>query len=266
VSTPLHLAALYRYPLKSAAGLPCEQVTLDRFGIAGDRRWLLVDPAGTFLSQRRLPALALLRAAEAGGALRLEVAGEALPVARPGSAAPRRPVTVWGDRVDAADAGDAPAAWLGERLGTACRLVYMPDDCRRPVDPAYAAPGTTVSFADGFPLLVLSQASLDGLNARLPAPVPMDRFRPNLVIAGAAPHAEDHWRQLRIGGSLLTLVKPCARCAIPAIDQATAVRDPHINRVLASYRRRDGQVFFGQNAIHDGPGMLTVGDAVTVLD
>lgn len=266
MNAALHLAAIYRYPLKSAAGEPCERATLDRFGVAGDRRWLLVDPAGEFLSQRRLPALALLRALAAGDALRLEFAGEVMDVARPGISAPRRPVTVWGDRVDAADAGDAPAAWLGERLATTCRLVHMPDDCRRAVDPAHAPAQATVSFADGFPLLVLTQASLDSLNARLPAPVPMDRFRPNLVVAGAAPHAEDGWRQLRIGGNLLTLVKPCARCVIPSIDQATAARDPHINRVLASYRRRDGEVFFGQNAIHDGAGTLAVGDRVAVLD
>ena len=118
---------------------------------------------------------------------------------------------------------------------------------------------------NGFPLLLLTQASLDGLNARLPAPVPMDRFRPNLVIDGAAPHAEDGWRRLRIGAVTVDLVKPCSRCVIPSIDQATAGRDPHINRVLAGYRRRDGAVLFGQNGLHDGPGSLAVGDPVTVL-
>ncbi|MHA7815958.1 MAG: MOSC domain-containing protein [Pseudohaliea sp.] len=259
----LRLAAIYRYPLKSAAGLACEHASLDDFGIAGDRRWLLVDPSGAFLSQRGLPALALLRAVERGDGLSLAFGGERLTVSRPGAVA--RTVTVWGDRVTALDAGDAAARWLQARLATPCRLVHMPDDCRRPVDPAYAPPGRSVSFADGFPLLLLTQASLDGLNARLPAPVPMDRFRPNLVIDGAAPHAEDGWRRLRIGTVTVDLVKPCARCAIPSIDQATAARDPHINRVLASYRRRDGAVLFGQNGLHDGPGTLAVGDPVTVL-
>jgi uncharacterized protein YcbX len=261
----LRLAAIYRYPLKSAAGLACEQATLDDFGIAGDRRWLLVDPAGDFLSQRRLPALALLQAEARGDGLALAFGGEQLAVPGPAAGAAARAVTVWGDRVTALDAGDAAADWLGVRLGTACRLVHMPDDCRRPVDPAYAPAGRRVSFADGFPLLLLTQASLDGLNARLPAPVPMDRFRPNLVIDGAAPHAEDGWRRLRIGAVTVDLVKPCSRCAIPAIDQATAARDPHINRVLAGYRRRDGAVLFGQNGLHDGPGTLAVGDPVTVL-
>ncbi|MEQ8265125.1 MOSC N-terminal beta barrel domain-containing protein [Pseudohaliea sp.] len=261
----LRLAAIYRYPLKSAAGLSCAQATVDHFGVAGDRRWLLVDPAGDFLSQRRLPALALLQAEERDDGLVLAFGGAQLAVPGPAAGAPARAVTVWGDRVMALDAGEAAADWLGERLGTACRLVYMPDDCRRPVDPAYAPAGRRVNFADGFPLLLLTQASLDGLNARLPTPVPMDRFRPNLVIDGAAPHAEDGWRRLRIGAVTVDLVKPCSRCAIPSIDQATAARDPHINRVLAGYRRRDGAVLFGQNGLHDGPGTLAVGDPVTVL-
>lgn len=260
------LAAIYRYPLKSAAGVACDRATLDRFGLAGDRRWLLVDPAGDFLSQRRLPALVLLRAGEKGSELALAYARASLSVPRPGADAPRRTVTVWGDRVSAADAGDAPAAWLSRQLGTPCRLVYMPDDCRRPVDPAYAPADTAVSFADGFPLLLLTQGSLDELNARLPSPVPMDRFRPNLVIEGTDPHAEDRWRRVRIGDVTLELVKPCARCVIPSIDQATGARDPHINRVLASYRRRGGEILFGQNVIHDGPGELVAGNVLEVLD
>ena len=261
----LRLAGIYRYPLKSAAGLACERAALDDFGVAGDRRWLLVDLAGEFLSQRGLPALALLQAVEQGDGLSLAFGGEQLAVPGPAPGAPTRTVTVWGDRVAALDAGDAAAGWLGERLGTPCRLVYMPADCRRPVDPAYAPAGRRVSFADGFPLLVLTQASLDGLNARLPVSVPMDRFRPNLVIDGAEAHAEDGWRRLRIGAVTIDLVKPCARCVIPSIDQATAARDPHVNRVLAGYRRRDGAVLFGQNGLHDGPGTLAVGDPVTVL-
>jgi len=134
------------------------------------------------------------------------------------------------------------------------------------VDPGYAPPGQLVAFADGFPLLVVGQASLDLLNGRLEAPVPMDRFRPNLVIAGAAPHAEDDWRRLRIGTTEIELVKACSRCVIPSIDQSTGGRDSQINRVLADYRRCAGVIYFGMNALAPAGARFEVGDAVTVIE
>jgi uncharacterized protein YcbX len=142
----------------------------------------------------------------------------------------------------------------------------MPDTCRRLVDGLYAREGETVSFADGFPLLLISQASLDDLNSRLDSPVPMNRFRPNLVVSGCDSFAEDGWRRLRIGDVEFDVVKPCSRCVIPSIDQATAQRDGQINRVLASYRRVNGQVMFGQNLLYHRAGKLSVGDPVQVLD
>jgi uncharacterized protein YcbX len=172
-------------------------------------------------------------------------------------------VRVWADEVEAVDAGAAAARWFTALLGQTCRLVYLPDDGERTADAAYAPGGASVSFADGFPLLLLSSASLADLNARLPAPVPMNRFRPNLVVDGCAPFAEDHWRGLRIGAAAFTVAKPCARCVVPAIDQASGERDPHINRVLAGYRRFDGQILFGQNLLHSHPANIAVGDPVT---
>jgi len=123
-----------------------------------------------------------------------------------------------------------------------------------------------VSFADGFPLLLITEAALSELNSRLPAPVPMDRFRPNLVVSGAPAHAEDGWRRLRIGSAEVELVKPCARCAVPSIDQRSGERDPHINRALAAYRRRDGQIFFGMNALAPAEAVFRIGDPVQLLD
>lgn len=262
----LTLSALTLYPVKSCAGIPLQRAVLDRRGLAGDRRWMLVDASGRFITQRDQPELALIRTQWDGAALTLSAGGERCRVAVPGAGARRCQVTVWNDCVDACDAGEYPARWLRRHTGLACRLVYMPESTRRAVDARYARNGDTVGFADGFPLLLISQASLDDLNARLPAPVPMDRFRPNLVVSGCTPFAEDGWRRLRIGGVELDVVKPCSRCAIPGIDQATARRDPHILRVLAGFRRRDGTVYFGQNLLHDGPGRLQLGDEVVVLD
>ena len=237
----LTLSALTLYPVKSCAGIPLQRAVLDRRGLAGDRRWMLVDASGRFITQRDQPELALIRTQWDGAALTLSAGGERCR-------------------------GEYPARWLRRHTGLACRLVYIPESTRRAVDARYARNGDTVGFADGFPLLLISQASLDDLNARLPAPVPMDRFRPNLVVSGCTPFAEDGWRRLRIGGVELDVVKPCSRCAIPGIDQATARRDPHILRVLAGFRRRDGTVYFGQNLLHDGPGRLQLGDEVVVLD
>jgi uncharacterized protein YcbX len=142
----------------------------------------------------------------------------------------------------------------------------MPDDAVRLVDGLYARDGETVSFADGFPILLISSASLDDLNSRLPSPVPMNRFRPNLVVSDCAPFAEDNWKRIRIGEMTFEVVKPCSRCAVPSIVQETAERDPHINRVLAGYRRFDGKIYFGQNLLYPQGGELRIGDKVEVLE
>ena len=261
----LHLAAIYRYPLKSARGHRLDTAVVDRFGLAGDRRWMLVDDTGRFLSQRSEPKLALLAVECQGDGLRLTFGGSSITVSRPDPRGERVMATVWGDTVPASLADAAVNSWISERLYAPTRLVYCPDDALRGVDPDYAPAGQLVGFADGFPLLLISEASLDYLNQRLPAPVEMDRFRPNLVIAGAEPHAEDSWRRLRIGEAELELVKPCSRCAIPSINQKTGERDPHINRALATYRRRDGIIYFGMNALASQGAHFSEGDPVEII-
>jgi uncharacterized protein YcbX len=168
-------------------------------------------------------------------------------------------VEVWDDRVTALR-HDAGSAWFTRALGRPLQLVCMPDDAERPVDPDHAQPGDLVSFADGFPLLVVNRASLDALGD-----TDVRRFRPNVVIAGAAPWAEDEWRRLRIGELMLRTPKPCARCAIPGVDPDTAQTTREPVRTLARLRTRDHHVYFGINAIPDGGGLIRVGDAVTVL-
>lgn len=267
--TAMDLSAIYRYPIKSAQGHSLASAVIDRFGVSGDRRWMLIDRAGQFCSQRRLPQMALLEVACIEGGLRLGFAGENIMLETPAAQYNEVSATVWEHTMLARSADDRVNTWLSERLGEDLRLVFFPQDANRPVDPAYLVDPEQqqhVSFADGFPLLIISQASLDDLNTRLPAPVPMDRFRPNLVIAGATPYAEDGWRQLRVGSTTLAIVKPCSRCAIPSIDQQTAERDPHINRVLADYRHRDGVIYFGMNAVVIAGEVFSMGDTVEVLE
>jgi len=261
----MQLTDICIYPVKSCAGLSLPVSGLDRFGLKGDRRWMVVTPGGEFLSQRSHPGMCRIATALRPDGIRLACAGAAIEVDTPGEGAPELQVRVWSDRVPARDAGEVAAQWLARQLDTPCRLVHMPEHVRRRVDGAYASEGETVSFADGFPLLLISRGSLDELNRRLPAPVPMNRFRPNLVVDGCEPFAEDDWRRIRIGALEFDVAKPCARCVIPSIVQETAARDPHINRALAGFRRVNGQIFFGQNLLYRHTGRLSAGDRVEVL-
>ena len=266
----LHLSGLYRYPLKSGLGEALEQGCLDGLGLAGDRRWMVVDSAtGRFLTQRLLPQMTQLLARWQGSE-RLLLAAPGMPelqVALPGEAAELRGVTIWRDSLRVPDAGEAAAAWLSRFLGRACRLVQVPQARARQVDTAYAEVGERVAFADGFPLLLIGQASLDDLAQRVGRPLEMQRFRPNLVVEGAAPYAEDDWQRIRIGEVELRVVKGCSRCIMTTLDPRTGVRsaDREPLATLQGYRQRDGEVYFGQNLIACGQGELTLGMAVEVL-
>ncbi|MCM2320329.1 MAG: MOSC domain-containing protein [Pseudomonas sp.] len=267
----LRLSALYRFPVKSLGGEVLQRAAVDGLGLAGDRRWMVVDAAsGRFLTQRQLGRMAQIGARWLDGAtLELSVAGRAsLTVAVPPADEALRGVTVWGDSLQAPDAGDAAAAWLSAFLDRDCRLVHVPSSRARQVDTAYAQVGDQVGFADGFPLLLIGQASLDDLAARVGRPLEMLRFRPNLVVEGADPYAEDGWGRLRIGAVEFERVKPCSRCAIPTLDPHSGERaaDGEPLRTLATYRRDADGVYFGQNLIQRGTGVLEVGMPVVLLD
>ena len=177
-------------------------------------------------------------------------------------------MTVWKDGIDSVDAGDAAAAWLTHFLGRDVRLVHMDAHALRPMRPEYGQPGDEVSFADALPLLAISQAALDALNARLAVPLPMLRFRPNLVIEGATPHAEDGWRRVRIGTIEFDAVKPCTRCVFTTVDPDLGKFDPSGEplRTLKTYRRSPAGITFGMNLIARGKGRVRLGDPVSVLD
>jgi uncharacterized protein YcbX len=265
----MHLSAIHVYPIKSGAALSPSHAEVEARGLAHDRRWMIVDAEGRFLTGRELPILVTLGATPEIAGVRLRRAdGAELFVSVPAKTAPRRRVSVWDDAIDAVDAGDEAARWLRGWLGRELRFVYMDAAAVRPVDPTRARAGDEVSFADGFPLLLISQAALDGLNARLDVPLPMLRFRPNLVIDGADAHAEDGWRRLRIGAVEFDAVKPCVRCVFTTVDPALGRLDPSGEplRTLKHYRRGPKGITFGMNLIARGSGTLRLGDAVTVLE
>lgn len=264
----MHLSSLHVYPVKSCAGLAPDHARVEPRGLAHDRRWMIVDEAGQFLTGRQWPALVLLRASPSHDGLHLSApAQRELFVPVPAADSACRRVTVWKDTVEAADAGDAAAQWLAQFLGRPARLVHMDARSHRPVSPTHAQPGDQVSFADAYPLLLISRASLDGLNARLAQPLPMQRFRPNLVVQGVdAPHAEDGWTRLRIGDIEFDAVKPCTRCVFTTVDPARGEFDPSGEplRTLKTYRRSPAGITFGMNLIARGGGTLHVGDAVSL--
>jgi len=254
------------YPIKSAGGIALESSEVDERGLRHDRRWMLVDETGCFMSQRQFPRVALI-------GVRIEPDG--LVVDAPGMPSlevPFRPAAgslllarVWDDLVESLTVSDDSDRWFSEFLGVSCKLVYLPDESVRPVDPAYARTGDQVGLADGFPFLLISEASLADLNARLEHPLPMNRFRPNLIVGGCRPFAEDGWKLVRIGPITFRVVKPCARCTITTVDQESAVRGKEPLRALARFRKVGTKVLFGQNLIHDEPGALRTGDPVEVL-
>lgn len=265
------LSGLYLYPVKSTAPLPVREAAVEPRGLAHDRRWMVVNPGGQCVTGRELARLTLVRALPVDGGLRLEAPGmPALQVDVPGEVAADDDfqVTLWGSTVAARVAGPAADAWLSDFLLQSVRLVHMDDSARRLIAEPQAEPDDIVSFADGYPLLLISQASLDGLNARLANPVPILRFRPNLVVAGApAPHAEDGWRRVRVGEVEFDVVKPCARCVFTTVDPQRGERDPDGEplRTLITYRRSGSGVTFGQNLIPRSTGTVRSGDRIEVL-
>lgn len=263
----MRLTGLFVYPLKSGRAVPHDTAELDWRGLVGDRRWMTVDDDGVLVSIREVPAFVTVEARVVAGGLALAAAGHgAIEVATPAAGAPRRRVTVWSQSMDAALVDPAASRWLAAVLGRDVALVHLPDDVVRPVPKHYGRPGDRVSFADGFPLLLTTEASLADLNARMAAPLPMDRFRPNLVIDGAAPWAEDGWKRIRIGGLTMRVAKECVRCVATTTDMQTGARGVEPLRTLATFRRGKDGVEFGQNLIPDEVGALRIGDPVEVIE
>jgi uncharacterized protein YcbX len=256
----VRLSGLFIYPIKACAGIALERASVVERGLELDRRYMLVDRAGVFITQREAPRLCLVATALQESRLVLSAPGKptlALPQAL--NDGERVECRIWNDTASALCHADG-SRWFSDFLNDDVRLVYMPDSERRAVNPKRARRGDIVSFADGYPLLVISEASLADLNSRLSKPLEMRRFRPNLVLADCEPFAEDRFTTLSIGEVSFRAVKRCDRCSVTTVDPSTGERGKEPLRTLAQYRLEDGKVWFGMNLIHDGPGELRVGD------
>jgi len=267
----LILQDLYIYPIKSLGGIRLQEASTERRGLRHDRRWVLVDERNQFMTQRQIPAMALLQVAPAHNGFLLTHAQrpDLLPLYVPFEGTPERTlfVTIWDDMVFGWRGSREADEWLTEALGQVCKLVYMSDMVRRDVEPDLNPEGQLVSFADGYPFLLIGQNALDELNTRLAEPVPMDRFRPNLVFSGGPAFSEDTWEQFRVGEVTFRAVRSCGRCVMTTVDQQTARKSPTGEplRTLASYRSVGNKVMFGQNVTAANIGRLRVGDTVEVL-
>ncbi|GAA5183097.1 MOSC domain-containing protein [Rugosimonospora acidiphila] len=269
----MRLGAIATYPVKSCRRLEHGRATVHRWGLDGDRRWMVTDGTGRMLTQREEPRMTQIRPEIVGGALvlRAEGAGELRVPAQP---ADLEPITIWRTTVPLSRVGEEADVWLSAVLERKVRLYYLDDPTRRPINPDYSTPDDRVSLADGYPLLLANSASLAALNDWLAeespneGPLPMTRFRPNAVVDGAAPWAEDEWlgRRVRIGAVTFRVPKPCDRCVITTTDQETGARGREPLRTLARHRNVNQGLLFGVNLIPDGRGEIAVGDEVAVLD
>ena len=262
----MRLAEIHVYPLKGARGIALERADVLLGGLRHDRRFMLLGAEGTFLTQRSHPTLALVTTALRGASLVIGTpAGGSAEIAL-APEGPRRIVHVWDDDVEAIDVGGSAAALLSDHLGETCSLVFMPDDVVRPVESPYGGPGDRVGFADAYPVLLATHASLADLNARLTEPVPMNRFRPNLVVSGGEAFDEERHGRVQVGATLYRMPKRCSRCQVTVVDQATGITGKEPLRTLATYRTENNKVYFAQNLIPDGEGAIAIGDDVVYAD
>lgn len=265
------VSGLYIYPVKSLAGIALGTSRVDAMGLQYDRRWMLVSPDGLFLSQRKLPEMALIHTVLDQGRLTLRKEGkEPLKVPDVTEQNEIMSVKIWNDRLDVPIVSKVCDRWLSDALGTACHLVYIPDDVIRQCDRDYAKEGDRTGFSDGFPMLIISEASLEDLNQRLQEKgddsVEMRRFRPNIVVVGCKPYAEDDWQNFAINDLEMQGVKRCSRCILTTVDPDKGERSgAEPLATLKEYRQEDNKVFFGMNVIPQTLGEIKVGDSLKIL-
>lgn len=261
----MHLSHIYIYPIKSLEGIAIQHSNLDCFGLENDRRWMLVDDNGLFVTQRKNASLCHFKVKM--DATRLTVTHQknkdfkvVIPIES--SSTLKMNVQVWDDQCEAQIIAPEIDNAFSQVLGESVHLVKMPLETKRQVNTQYAELGTVTAFSDGFPLLIIGQASLDHLNSKLDEPLTMQRFRPNLVFEGGEPHLEDQKRKFSIGSAVFKGVKPCSRCVITTINPSTAQKGVEPLRTLSTYRLQDGKVMFGMNVIHQPNTTIKVGDEI----
>lgn len=261
----LQVSQLFIYPVKSLGGIALEKADITDRGFKYDRRWMLIDDENRFLTQREHTVMALFKLQLSTEGILVHFKDDAFTIPFEPLTTIAEQVTVWDDTCPATIVSPAANQWFSERMGFRVRLVYMPDNSHRKVETAYAKQDEIVSFADGYPFLIIGQSSLDELNGRLETPVPMDRFRPNIVFTGGTPFQEDEMHHFQIGDINFFGVKPCGRCVMTTVDQQTATKGQEPLRTLARYRTHNKKVLFGQNLLHNGQGAIHTGDILQLL-
>ncbi len=254
------------YPIKSLGGMSLQTALVEERGLQYDRRWVLVDADNVFITQRQNEQMALIDVQIDADGLRVfhrikRIAPLNIPFVP--QTTQSETITIWDDAVNAVRVSDEADAWFSLVLGMNCRLFYQPDESIRLTDPKYSITKTEhTSFSDGYPILIVGQASLDGLNERLETPVSMKRFRANIVFSGGEAHIEDSWKNFGIGEAKLVGVKPCARCVLTTIDPETATKGKEPLRTLNQYRNFTNKILFGQNLLVTKTGKISVGDLI----
>ncbi|HEX7904804.1 MAG TPA: MOSC N-terminal beta barrel domain-containing protein [Chitinophagaceae bacterium] len=255
------VSEIWIYPVKSLGGIRLDTSTVLPKGLEHDRRWMLIDENNTCMTQREYPKMALFKLQWQDGKFLISYSGQVmeLPFINAGE---NRQAVIWNDTVEVVEVNRQLSDWIAGLLGTKCRLVAFPEKNVRPVDAQYAAKNEQVSLADGYPLLIIGQSSLDDLNKRLKVPLPMNRFRPNIVFTGGDAFEEDGWKNFRIGETRFAAVKPCARCVMTTVDQYTAEKGKEPLLTLASYRKRGNNIYFGQNLLPLDGHEIKTGDEI----
>jgi uncharacterized protein YcbX len=259
----LKVSQLWIYPIKSLGGISLTSANVLPKGFQYDRRWMLVDENGRFLTQRVHPIMSLFKLTLDNNQLLIRYRDLLLSVSTTEKLSSNSlRVTIWDDVVSAYEVNSSYSKWFADILGFTCKLVFFPEQNERPVDPVYKVNDEHVSLADAYPFLIIGQASLDELNARLSEAVPINRFRPNLVFTGGDPYEEDSWTNFTIGTTNFVGVKRCARCVMTTVNQDTAEKGVEPLKTLSSYRKRENKIYFGQNLIALNGDTVNVGDVI----
>jgi len=263
----LKVSEIYIYPIKSLGGIQLLQAEVTDRGFKYDRRWMLIDANNRFLTQREFPVMALLKVTLTDDGLLVTNDQDQTNIAIPFEPLKQEffEVTIWDDTCIGQAVSNETDEWFTNILGFKCRLVYMPDKTKRHTDINYTTGKEITSFSDAYPFMLIGQASLDELNSRLVEPLPINRFRPNIVFTGALPFEEDIINKFIINNIQFNGVKLCARCVIITIDQTNASKGNEPSKTLATYRLKNNKIYFGQNAVHKGIGIISVGDELKIL-
>lgn len=264
----MQVSALYIYPVKSLGGISLQTAVVTTRGLQHDRRWMLVDEHNNFLTQREHPTLALFKTAIVNDSITIfhsNNENDQIKLPLSPAPAPTIMVNIWEDNCEGQPATTTINEWFSSKLSIKCKAVYMPETSQRKIDPAYSIHENDVTgFSDGYPVLLIGQASLDDLNRRLETPLPMNRFRPGIVFTGGEPFREDSLKSFRINNVQFFGVKLCGRCVVTTTDQDTARRGKEPLKTLATYRTINNKICFGQNVIGSGTGVISVGDKLAV--